>query len=235
MALELKSEFTISRDGTRITVTDKTGVYDVTDNPGGWGAPNPELNESCLVCLVIRKASGGDQLMQATSPSVDYVYDAGAANSDEKSFEKIFRMDGVLNIVLIRVPVSLDDTNYVDAGAIADGDYYYYNGSIYLRTAGAGVLVEDLLDLVGVSALTNDICEDISTPLLAIKFSEIRKEYRIQRDKECDDAIALLEELSKLRLDIEGAYDTFYSDLLVEAQNQVEDLITKYSLEENSV
>lgn len=235
MALELKPTFTISQDGSRITVTDETGLYDVTTNPGGWGAPNPNLYESCLVCIVVRKPSTGDALLTATSPTLDYIYDDQATNDEEKTFEKLFSIDSTLQVALIRVPVSLDDANYVEGGAIADGDHYYYDGDIYLRTTGAGVLVEDLMTLLEDNALLKGLCDDLATPLLALKFQELYKEYTLKRKDQCDDAESLFNEIQKLNLDIQGLYYTFYSNLHVEAQNQIEDLLDKYAITENSI
>lgn len=46
MALELQiPTISQSNDATTLIVTDTTGVYDATSNPGGWGSPNPEYTD----------------------------------------------------------------------------------------------------------------------------------------------------------------------------------------------
>jgi len=233
MGLIITPEYKISITGTSIFVTDKTGQYDVTTNPGGWGAPNEELAESCLVVVVVRKASGGDELFEPISPTVAYLYDNSATNADEKEFEIKWAADGVIDVGIIRLPVSLDDTNYVDTGTIQEGDFYFYNNAVRERVSGIGEVFTDYGSLLDEGALLKGVCSDIATPALAIQTQSLYKEYRLSRETDCDDAEELLQEIVKLNTDIQGAYYTFYSNLAVEAQAQVEDLLDKYELKPN--
>ena len=43
MAIELNLTYERSTDGLTVTVTDNTGAYNVSTNPGGYGAPNPSV------------------------------------------------------------------------------------------------------------------------------------------------------------------------------------------------
>jgi hypothetical protein len=233
MALELSSSFTFSKTGKSIFVKDATGEYNATTNPTGWGTPNQNLNESCLVCLVSRKDSGGDQISGPISPSAHFVYDALATNATEKSFEIEWINDGVVDVVLVRLPVTLDGTNYVDTGVVTEGDFYYYNGDVYQFVDSVGVLVEDWSVLITEGGLIRDICNDVATPMLAIKAQEIYKQYVDEREKDPDDALPILQEFQKLQADIQGLYYTFWSGLTVQAQNQIEDLLDKYEIVNN--
>ncbi len=45
MALDLKISIQKASDCSKITVFDKTGAFDANTNPGGYGAPNPDISE----------------------------------------------------------------------------------------------------------------------------------------------------------------------------------------------
>lgn len=50
MALILRLTYTsINSDGTQITITDSTGNYDASTNPGGYGTPNPDRSDIALI------------------------------------------------------------------------------------------------------------------------------------------------------------------------------------------
>ena len=235
MAQELKLEYSISIDTTKLLVKDVSGEYEVTSNPGGWGTPNPNLSESCLVMLAVRKASTGDVLLTPITPSVPFVYDNTATNDVQKTFEVAFDLDSVFEITLLRIPVSLDDANYEGGeGAIENDDFYYYNNKIYKRAAGIGVEVTDYMDLLEDNSIVSETCSDALTPLLALKRNTLYKEYRVSRNTDCDDAEPLFKQIQELDTDIQGLYNTFWSNLQVEAQNQIEDLIDRYEIKANA-
>ena len=51
MALEIKFDYAITSDRTKLVITDTTGVYDV-NNTTGWGAPNTERSAVGLYAYV---------------------------------------------------------------------------------------------------------------------------------------------------------------------------------------
>lgn len=57
MALQLVLTKSISNYSI-LTLVDSTGDYDVTDNPGGWGAPNTALSAVNYAHLIIETPSG---------------------------------------------------------------------------------------------------------------------------------------------------------------------------------
>lgn len=63
MALQLKLARTgIDSVGTKMYLQDATGDYHVDDNPGGWGAPNPErVDRAVLVQAFNRKSTASDE------------------------------------------------------------------------------------------------------------------------------------------------------------------------------
>lgn len=64
MALELKEAVSQKADGTEfyIEVVNATGVYNVSTNPGGFGAPNPARNTLALIFYGNHKKVAGDVL-----------------------------------------------------------------------------------------------------------------------------------------------------------------------------
>jgi hypothetical protein len=234
MALTLKPEFAVKIDAQSIYVTDKTGEY-AADNTGGWGAPNQNQYESCIVCLVVAKKSDGDVLFTSISPTVPYVYDDTVLNDFERTFQIKYITDSVLEVYLVRLPATIDQINFVDTGVIAEGNYFYYNGFIYKRVAGNDVLLEDYLELITASSpgLVRGMCSDAVTAQLALKRQALYKEYRIEREKDCDDAEPLAKEIDYLDMDLQGLYYAFACDLKIEAQNQIEDLLDKFEIKPN--
>lgn len=53
MALDLQIEATMSYDGTQILIGERTGVYNGSTNPGGWGTPNAALGDATAASIEI--------------------------------------------------------------------------------------------------------------------------------------------------------------------------------------
>ncbi len=67
----------VNEAGTELNLTDDTGLYDASDNPGGYGSPNPNKNEIAIILLANNKRQDeGDVLLtvQPYNPAVDYNY-----------------------------------------------------------------------------------------------------------------------------------------------------------------
>ena len=58
MAIELKHTITEGPNSKVINFRELTGQYDVTDNPGGWGAPNEILGNIVASSLIMKSPSG---------------------------------------------------------------------------------------------------------------------------------------------------------------------------------
>lgn len=70
-------ESSISVDGKYLNLTDATGLYNVSDNPGGYGTPNLNKNQVATILLANNKRQDeGDILLtvQPYNPTVDYNY-----------------------------------------------------------------------------------------------------------------------------------------------------------------
>lgn len=72
MALSLVIAKTgINADGTEITITDQTGVYDASTNPGGYGTPNPERTDLALFLRVFAKRYNKTETLESTNLTTD--------------------------------------------------------------------------------------------------------------------------------------------------------------------
>jgi hypothetical protein len=226
MPLTLKNKYEVTVAVDKIRVIDKTGAYNATTNAGGWGAPNPELDEVALWATVVRKALSGDEYFAPST--VNYVYDPVAANSKETTIEFKYSNDGVFNIYLGYLSISENgDTYLVGGGAIQDGDFFYWSsGGKFIWQRVGGVNQEaTLAQLIASDDVSKVLCEDLVAARLSVEAQKKYKKYRIQRLKKVDDAEPLFDEINKLFTDIQGAYYTFYSNLKVEAQSQIESLL----------
>lgn len=231
MALEIKSKTLVAKPVDKYRVTDITGMYSV-NNAGGWGAPNPELAQSAIWAVVIRKASGGDELL---SPVLtNFVYDPTASNDKETSIEFNYKNDGRLATYLGRLPVSLDGILYVTGASILNGDYFYYSSGgnyAWKRVGSDNVALTSLVELTENSGtVSQKFCEEIIPGRLAVELQKLYKKYRLERTKKCDNAEEIHQEYLKFYGDIQGAVYAFYSDLKVEAQEQIEDKLSEYQL-----
>lgn len=227
MALDISPDYSINKTATVVRVTDKTGIYNAETNLGGWGAPNTELATVALFAILARKDSAGDQFLICHT---DIVYDPEAANTKETGFEFTYTQDGVHHIIIGNLPVSDDGVSYINGGGVIPSeDYFYYSEKAWLMTDD-GAQEVTLASLIDNANVVQGVCKDIFLAKLAIEKQAQYKTYRVHRETNCDDAESLFREILKLSEDIKGATYAFYSNLEVEAQDQVESLLEKYQL-----
>lgn len=229
MALSLTEKYQITVDGTTIVVTDTTGAYDADTNPGGWGDPNPELNESAIVALVRRVV---DDVETSFTPVGNYaVYDPAAVNTKQTQFNFTILNDGHIKMYVFRLPVSTDGINSVSGEDINEGDFFYWNnGSLIWKILGGSAVAATVEDLIGVDTVVQTLCEDLIFPKLSLKYNELYNHYRQIRDESCNDAERLFQKLLRLRLDLAGAKYMFRSGLIESSEDKIQTLLKKYDL-----
>lgn len=226
--------YAVTVDAKHIIVTDLTGAYSGT-NLGGWGAPNVELNQSCIFALVIRKASTGDEVFEGWTSL--FVYDSGAANDKETGFDIKFALDGVLDIVIGRLPVSANGSTTVDTipVALTEGMFFYYLGKVYKKVSGVNVEVTDYTDLVGEVGVLQSTCDDVLYPMLCLEQQSIYKEFVLEELEKCPDADDLFNKSLRLYMEMVAVSRAFWSNLKIQAQDKLETLLTKYEITENEI
>lgn len=67
MALVYNFEVSENELGTILYLDDNTGIYEATENPGGYGAPNTARADLALIVLAKYKASSGDVTITAST------------------------------------------------------------------------------------------------------------------------------------------------------------------------
>lgn len=231
MAETIKVKLYSDREAQRLWAENTTGAYDADDNTGGYGAPNNDLNTLCLLTVMTRKASAGDQVL--TPVGAQFVYDSGAANTKETLFEFEYINDGYHTIEMAILPVSNDQTVDLNGNNLTDGQHYYYTveGKIYLHDSVNGDSeVTDLTTVMDEDGLNVQLCEEIFISNLAIRRNDKYLDYRQTRNGQCSpsEEFSAAQELTE---DIISLENTFKSGLKVEAQDQVERLLDEQNLE----
>lgn len=229
MSLTLKLLNQIGSGSENLFITDKTGEYDATDNTGGWGVSNPELNESAILAQIVYKASGGDVSLEPVGSQLRF--NSSANNADENQFQFTYFNDGYHIHYLMRLPVSNDGDFTLEGIGIVEGDYFYFvpQADVFRKIAGENVLVEDYKELIGASNVTQSNCEEFWLGRLSIERSNQYLQYREDRSSGCDIS-SQFQELRALTEDLIGSDYTFRSGLQVQAQDQVETLLDENNL-----
>jgi len=231
MANQLKQLLQVNQDADRLWSTDKSGGYVASYNEGGWGTPNLVLGESALLFVAVRKATE-EEVLEANGTNL--FYNSASLNTAENTCEFIFAADGWHRVTLMQLDVSTNDSTLVKTGTtIPNGAYYYYSGALYLRTSGAGVLIEeeDYIDLIENEDIVQDYAENIFFPKLAVKLNSIYQEYKDARNSgNQDDAAYQFRRFEELRFDLESAYNLFWTGLTAQSHDLVESLTKKYSV-----
>lgn len=123
MALVLQSEYSATNtDGNCdvIIIEDSTGDYNAVDNPGGWGAPNPERSEYALYSVLTKKIEGDD------TDIVDSANDATATSIDTFNLTSVG--DGWYESNLVAIPV------YSGSQAYGVNQVVYFTNQPYICT-----------------------------------------------------------------------------------------------------
>lgn len=75
--LDLKISIQKASDCTKLTVLDKTGIYNANTNPGGYGAPNPELAEVTAAKIDVTYPGASAAISLDVFPGLPNVTDTG--------------------------------------------------------------------------------------------------------------------------------------------------------------
>lgn len=104
-----------SSDCTTITLTDSTGTYNASTNPGGYGTPNWDRADTALLLFVTWKGSDGDEAISITA------YNEFTVTSWSITIAK----DGWYQYALYGCPVYDGATSYVLNNVVYYDDKFY--------------------------------------------------------------------------------------------------------------
>jgi len=148
MALQIKSKESLNASGSLLFVEflNATGTYDVDDNPGGFGTPNPARNTLAFFFVGYHQKVSGD-----------VVADVLASNPlTVSSFTINITRDvtGVLRYSILGIPI------FVDGNVYPDGSIVYDNSNV------ANPIIKEMVDGDWVGITLNDAIGKDTVPQL---------------------------------------------------------------------
>ena len=224
MPLELQLQLQIGADGESLWGTDKTGEYDAVSKPGGWGTPNPELDESALLLYPVRMESPVKPLVITTGGSDPIRFNLSAANTDENVWQFDMDKGGYYRTYIFQFGLSSDGINYLDTSVINTDDYYVLTTDNKLYKSGTGEIT-DFDTLIGESGVPQTLCENLFYPGLTVLMQQKYRDYKTARDTDCGDVNAEFESYLQLKEDVDSSDYTFWSGLKNEAHNMIQTLL----------
>jgi len=228
MALSMKQQVLLDNVVETIFQIDKTGEYSSPDNEGGYGTPNPELNQSALLALCFYKSSNGEVECEAIGGNLKY--NPAAANTDETEFKFQYVNDGWYDHYLFWLAVSNDGSTDLTGRTLDEEEYFYYQGALYQIQTATPVLIEDATVVRDQETIVKVLCERFWTGKLKVQRNNYYKTFAQTRTGACDDNPSF-QKTRILSEDIATAITTFRSGLKVEAQDQVETLLDIHDLD----
>ena len=139
MALELKLTIgAFDKDTNTLALTDTTGVYHVTNNPTGYGAPNEERANLALV-ISTRVSTKLGENVQFDDPLTD------------SAFNYVFTSDNSYDVYLCGLPIEASP----DVSLLAEG-YVYYDSDANL------IYKVELVNAVKTAVETTEVIDNSS-------------------------------------------------------------------------
>jgi len=237
MALELNQLVQVEQTGKYLWATDKSGEYSA-ENLTGWGNPNFELNESALGVIVMARDT--DRTVYA-SVSPRWKFSASADNATENVFQVTYTKDSIIDVYMIKLMATYDNTTSIDGVLFTEG-HYFYNATdavVYKIESGIPVLVEDMTELVDalptLEALDGNtvsvLCSDAYVVNLAIEYGKEYKNYVLKRTEGCDNLQKIFFDMLNFKEDIIGARRSYTSGLFSKAQSTIETLTEEKNIQ----
>jgi hypothetical protein len=173
MAVDIQTTFSYPSGVNTLRVTDSTGDYDASSNPGGYGSPNIERTDYALYFVAYRKPFGESEI------------DLSIANAAPKTVESwdislTTYGDGHYQFDLIHIPIwdngtsyavnqvvfdDADDALYIATGTTTPGDAPSATPGEWDTIADAGVTLATIADAPSTYGPT--------TSVLSNQFNEI--------------------------------------------------------------
>jgi hypothetical protein len=235
MALDLKQLVQVAQNGASIWSTDQTGEYVVTENEGGWGSPNPELNQSAVM-VIGRRDSDPTQYNSFVDAQIKY--NASYDNTTVLTWEMDYILDGVHSIYLNRLYASADDIISIEGQTFINNDvwYNYIDKSVKQLVLGVPTILDLTLDedvdkILATTSVETVLCEHVLVNDLAVKKNDISLElFQGRRDGTCNAEEEKIKNQMDILLSISSANYSFSFGLKQEAQRIIETSLTTYNI-----
>lgn len=186
MALEIKFNYAVTNDRTKLVITDTTGVYSV-NNTTGWGTPNLNRGEVGLYCYVTYQPF--DKPLEIITPLTSVYDDTEATNSYVSEFEFQFTKDGWYRMLLVALTQEQYDAITDPEDLINSGLYpnTYQEDIIMVNLAvQKNCLLEKYFECIQCTSCKCDVAkEDVSKLNLLIQATDYRfhslKQFEAQK------------------------------------------------------
>jgi hypothetical protein len=226
MPLVLKSNTTQNEAGTElyIEVVDATGVYDVDDNPGGFGPPNPARNTLAIVFY------GNHEKVDGPVLAVPTAHNPLTVSSFTILLDSTIK-NGILNYTIFGLNV------FNSGGVYTDGDVVYDNenpAAPFIKKRVAGVWEpKTAAEILGDEEAVQT--EDNAFPIpAAIEFKDELNRARINKlrekvyEKPCaeEEYRQIREWFDYVDGELELATNDFCSGAYAEAEAKLESIFT---------
>jgi hypothetical protein len=230
MALTIKFKTQADREADRLWLTDLTGEYNAETNTGGYGTPNVDLHDICLLAIIQRNASYGvEQLQFIPQP---FIYNPSADNDFQTVFEALYINDGWHSMNLVALPVSTNGDVDQQGNTILEGQNFYWTqfAGIFLKgRLNVNIPVENYEEVLEQDDLVTTKCEDFFMSKALVYREEQYIDYRKIRKGVCEPN-SVFNEMREITEDVISSDLTFRSGLMVQAQDQAETLIDEKNL-----
>lgn len=235
--LTLKQTIQTTSQGSQVWITDATGPYSSPSNVGGWGAPNPNLNQTALVGFI--QLSTPDGLTPLVPISSAIAFNASDTNSTVRTIGFNYGGDGHEKAYLFAVPVSNDGVTTLAGHVLVANEYYCLSGNAVYKKAASGpdTLITDYSVLIGDMSIVQNLSHAIFFNQLTIK-NELQY-YRQYRDARTANDVETADYLRKvmddLRIDLQGAFWQFSAGLYTQAEDIVAELVERHSIIDSNI
>lgn len=223
--------------GTEVWFTDNTRIYAAVTNVGGWGAPNPALNQSALLVYIYQTVPSADGTTSTKVPlsalTSALAYNAANTNDIQQSIGFGYHTDGHYTSVEMMFPVSSNGIATLAGATIVTDDYFYMTGSIYKKAAGGGnTLITDYSLLPAVTSIIKTTANVQFFNKLSVKKElEYYRQYRDARNANDPDlASAIRLKIDDLEIDLAGAAWEFAAGYYTQAENIVAEMLERHEI-----
>jgi hypothetical protein len=232
MPITPKFKVQADRQGDSLWLTDLTGEYQDPDNKGGYGTPNFDLNQICMVALIKRNGTEGEVFLESTW---HINYDPSLGNDEDDTYYNFtYVNDGWHTAYYAQLPVSANGDVDKFGNLIGVDEYFYFTKTDTIHKKIGPLIdeveeVENVEDILLQDNLVVTQCEDFFMSNLSELREEEYQDYRKNRSGVCAPN-SRFNRLREMTEDLISSNLTFKSGLMENSQMQIEHLLSEKNL-----